>query len=196
MTLFSSLPSQAPPRGDGIHRSALFYRPGVRLVLTRVWGNPEARRPLLLGHNPSEASAERDDPTSWRMIHFGKSWGWAGYDMVNVYPWGSPDPKACRRIAAQEAERDDLCVDMLANNRAVRELAADAPFILACFGDLCHDPEALARTLGMIADVRRGQGRTVLHCLGTTKSGNPKHPMARGRSRVPENATPAVWRTI
>lgn len=33
-----------------------------------------------------------------------------------------------------------------------------------------------------------------LICLGTTLSGAPKHPMARGRSRIPRDQQPIIWR--
>jgi hypothetical protein len=33
-----------------------------------------------------------------------------------------------------------------------------------------------------------------IHCIGTTINGCPKHPMARGKHRVPDNQKPLVWR--
>jgi hypothetical protein len=30
-------------------------------------------------------------------------------------------------------------------------------------------------------------------CLGTTRNGSPKHPLARGRERVPDDAPLVPW---
>lgn len=154
------------------------------------------RRPLWLGHNPSIAGRELDDPTSRRITYFTRHWGWPGYDAANPYPWQTPSPDACRRIANYESGQPLHVIkgDMLANIREIQRLAADAPMIVAAFGDLCQDEGWRDHVLAMIAGARTGP--TVIHCLGLTKSGNPKHPMARGRSRVPDDATPIVWRTI
>lgn len=32
-----------------------------------------------------------------------------------------------------------------------------------------------------------------LYCLGTTKDGQPIHPLARGKWRVPDDQQPIVW---
>lgn len=196
MTLFTSLPSHAPPKGDGIQRSAVFHRNGVRLVLSRVWGAPKMRRLLVVGHNPSTAGAEVDDPTSRRITYFARQWGWPGYDLVNPYPWQTPDPEACRRIARYESGTPlhILKADQLANMRAIQRLAADATMVLVAWGDLCRDEKWRDHVLRIIADAMPGAKE--FHCLGVTASGNPKHPMARGRSRVPDDQQPVVWRTV
>jgi hypothetical protein len=33
-----------------------------------------------------------------------------------------------------------------------------------------------------------------LYCLSTTASGQPKHPMARGKHRIANDAQPILWR--
>jgi hypothetical protein len=45
-----------------MERSAFFPQPGVRRTLSRRWA--PGPRALVIGCNPSEAGAERDDPTS------------------------------------------------------------------------------------------------------------------------------------
>ena len=48
--------------GASYERTATFAAPGIRLTLTRRW----ARGPIacVIGHNPSDADADKDDPTS------------------------------------------------------------------------------------------------------------------------------------
>ena len=45
----------------------------------------------------------------------------------------------------------------------------------------------------MLRAFRRDQP---VHCLGLTKSGMPKHPLARGQHRVPDGAQPQPWTTF
>lgn len=33
-----------------------------------------------------------------------------------------------------------------------------------------------------------------LHCIGVSKAGQPLHPLARGKMRVPDSALPFPWR--
>ncbi|WP_020095016.1 hypothetical protein [Methylobacterium sp. 285MFTsu5.1] len=33
-----------------------------------------------------------------------------------------------------------------------------------------------------------------VHCFGLTADGSPIHPMARGRSRIPDHAQPMLWK--
>lgn len=198
MTLFSSLPSQPPPRGDGITRSAIFHRDGVRLVLSRVWGDPKAPRPLFIGHNPSRAGVDREDQTSWRLIQITRSWDAPGFDIGNIYPWVSPYPDDCRAIAVQADHDHRYHADRMKNREAVSTLGGEASMVVACFGDLCgRNPEDWKFILRLIADARRRRGKdATVYCLGTTASGNPRHPMARGRSRVPNDQKPVVWRVL
>lgn len=35
---------------------------------------------------------------------------------------------------------------------------------------------------------------TSLRCLGVTQDGSPKHPLARGFHRIPEQTYPTIWK--
>lgn len=180
---------------DGITRRAVFTSGrACRLSLTRVWGDPAAPRPLWLGHNPSDASEHRDDPTSLRIIHFCRQWGQPGYDLGNLYPFVTADPAECRRIADWQANGPDWWArDQIWHNVShLEEMAAKASMIVACFGDIARDQFFIDHVVEQLEN-EMPEGAPI-YCLGKTKSGAPKHPMARGRHRVPDDQQPIVWR--
>ena len=181
--------------GDSIKRSAVFcHDRSCRLRLTRVWGDLDAPRPLWLGHNPSDASATREDPTSWRIIHFCRRWDQPGYDLGNLYPFVTADPVDCRRIADWEANGPDYWArDRLHQNLShLQELARKASMVVACFGEIARDQEWIEHVLDALGEATASS--MPIYCLGITKSGAPKHPMARGRHRVPDDQRPILWR--
>ena len=188
-------PKPAEPIGDSIVRRAVFTKDrACRFSLTRIWGDSNAPRPLWLGHNPSDASETRDDPTSWRIIHFCRRWGQPGYDLGNLYPFVTSDPAECRRIADWEANGPDWWArDQLWHNLShLEKLAAKASMIVACFGDIARDQDWIDH---VIEEISCAASEPVpIYCLGTTKSGAPKHPMARGKHRVPNDQQPIIWR--
>tara|TARA_R100000306_G_scaffold31951_1_gene33882 strand:- start:261 stop:530 length:270 start_codon:yes stop_codon:yes gene_type:complete len=54
--------------------------------------------------------------------------------------------------------------------------------VLAAWGDLASDAD--------IAPMVEQIGTLNLICLGTNASGSPKHPMARGKARIPDDQEP------
>jgi hypothetical protein len=158
-----------------------------RFWLRRTWSDPEAPRPLWIGHNPSGAYELHDGPTRRRIIEFCKLWKQPGCDLGNLYPFKSPDPAVCRRIAASTKAQLQENLDHLAR------LSAQASMIVACFGNIARDQAWVDHVFEQIASVRPGMP---VYCLGTTKDGAPKHPMARGQHRVPNDQQPVLWRTL
>lgn len=146
-----------------------------RWSLTRRWsGGP---RVLWLMLNPSTADGSKDDPTLLRIVGFSKRWGFGGLVVANLHPFRSPHPDVLRRwlaagVGTEEASRR--------NAEVWRELAAASSMAVAAWG--AHGDRALARTL-------LGKSAIEIRCLGRTNDGSPIHPLARGRSRVPDDAT-------
>src|SRR5688572_3854789 len=71
-----------------------------RWTLSRVWGNGPQLCWLML--NPSTADHLVDHQTILRVIHFTHSWDYSGFTVVNLYPYHSPKPPACRKWADWE----------------------------------------------------------------------------------------------
>lgn len=157
----------------------------TRWSLGRVWDETRPRV-LFIGHNPNEADAQREDGSSLRWTHFGWSWGFGGYDAVNLYPIKTPHPTLARSWAATSAG-----AAMMAGNRElVVSKAREAVAIVACWGAIA-DPAIVDNLLMRLDDEIPGRE---LRCFGFTRWGMPTHVMARGQHRVPDDAEPKLWR--
>ncbi len=159
-----------------------------RFRLERTWGDG-GKRFVVCMLNPSRADASIDDPTILRLIAFGRTWGHDGFDVVNLYPFRSPSP----------ANLDAWIVETLPSSPAARaamdrnlehilSAASVASLFLAAWGAHAPAPYVDAVRAKLIAR------RVTLHCLGLTKAGAPKHPLARGVHRIPNDQTPIRWR--
>lgn len=161
-------------------RTAVIYGDGMyRGVLKHVWDDS---RPLLVVGmlNPSDADAERDDPTMLALDWFGKAWRYGGLWIVNEYAFRSPSPAAMRQAADPVGYLNELHVD-----EAMMYAACTTGWALAAWGNHGTADGLLVRTAA---------ARSVrFMCLGKTLSGAPKHPMARGLHRVPRDTLPTVW---
>lgn len=73
------------------------------------------------------------------------------------------------------------------------EAAKSAAIVVACWGEIARDNEWVEHVIEAI------QSGTApwpnIHCLGITASGAPKHPMARGRHRIPRDQSFILWRS-
>lgn len=175
-----------------MRRSAVFNGEGARLKLTRDWG--PGPRALVIGCNPSNAGGDREDPTSLWWNAWFKLFGFGGYDAMNLYPFVTSDPRECRRIAAWH-ERDDWWARdllLLVNLPALAEAAKAAHQVFVCWGAIAWDDEFIEH---VVEQIQSGEAPYPdLWCWGTTASGAPKHPMARGVHRIPRDQRPILWR--
>tara|TARA_R110002020_G_scaffold185004_1_gene382468 strand:+ start:3460 stop:4062 length:603 start_codon:yes stop_codon:yes gene_type:complete len=145
--------------------------------------------------NPSTADASRNDPTLHEVIRFTRLWGFGGLVVVNLYPFISSSPAACRRWAKWGAPGrgpDWYVRDRLWKNEDViaREARA-ADLVVAAWGAGAWDGDWVNH---VIETVQSEAPFPALHCLGKTASGAPKHPLARGIHRVPRDQSPIIWR--
>lgn len=171
-----------PDMFDGMQRTAVISIDGVhRYELRRVW---DQGKPLLVVCmlNPSKADHLIDDPTILALIWFATQWGYGGLLVVNFYGFRSASP------AEMFAAADPFGVDNEKHVHAAMLYARDnGGRLLAAWGNggdgRSHWFCEKARNLGI-----------ELVCLGTTQSGAPKHPMARGLHRIPRDQQPITWR--
>lgn len=175
-----------------MRRSASFARPGVRKRLSRDWG--PGPRALVIGCNPSDAGAEKDDPTSCWWNAWFQLFGFGGYDALNLYPFVTSSPAECRQRADRAiggpdwGDRDDL----FANLDLIVMLAKDADQVFVCWGNIAWDDDWIEH---VVEHIQTGVAPYPdLWCWGKTKSGAPTHPMARGKHRIPRDQKPILWR--
>ncbi|PZU59861.1 MAG: hypothetical protein DI547_05125 [Sphingobium sp.] len=175
-----------------LERDAVFVH-GDRIELHRRWGpGPTA---CMIGHNPSDAGADRDDPTSKWWINWCRLFGFGGYVAVNLYPFVTADPRECYRIVDEInggvnwGARDAL---HYVNLPAVVAAAKAADQVFVCWGGIARDDMWIDH---VIEEIQTGVGPYPdLWCWGKTGSGAPKHPMARGVHRIAPDQQPILWR--
>lgn len=176
-----------------LRRSAYFAAPKVRITLTREWS--DGPRALVLGCNPSDASAEKDDPTSRWWNKWFHAFGFGAYDAMNLYPFCTSSPAECRRIVEDaEGGVDYGSRDLLHFNNlpAIVAAAKRAHQVFVCWGAIAWDDAWIEH---VIEEIQTGEEPYPdLWCWGVTQSGAPKHPLARGKHRIPTDQKPILWR--
>jgi hypothetical protein len=158
-----------------------------RWTLTRKWGNGESICWVML--NPSRADHRRDDPTIRRAMQFTRAWGFDGFTVVNLYPFRSPYPADCRRWAGTRTVQRAL----RRNAKIVARETMNAAVVVAAWGVSAWDSDWIDAVVAAI--IANGNPVRGIYCLGTTKAGHPKHPLARGKHRIANNQRPVLWRS-
>ena len=165
-----------------MRRSAIISPCGLfRPELRRVWDDALPPLPVCM-LNPSRGDHELNDPTILVLIWFAKLWGYGGLLIVNLYDFRASKPAemfAAPVKLSLEGERCAMNAIFYARDNGGRMLAA--------WGNDGQD------RAGFYANQARCNGVTLI-CLGTTQSGAPKHPMARGKHRIPRDQQPIIWR--
>lgn len=132
--------------------------------------------------NPSTADERKDDPTIKRLCGWANRWGYGGVLVVNLHSIRSADPAAVRWMAPGRSW-GDAQHHALAHALDMAE-QQETP-VLVGWGDLATDDD-----IRPFAEAAAG---LPFICLGTNASGSPKHPMARGRARIPDDQEPVPY---
>lgn len=135
-----------------------------RYLLTRdsEVAAPDRGTALFLMLNPSTADATLDDPTIRRCRSFARAWGCAGLSVANLYAF-----RATRPADLWQAD-DPIGPD---NDALLGRLAAEYGDIVCAWGANAKTDRVLA-----VAETLINAGAR-LWCFGTTKDGQPRHPL-------------------
>lgn len=156
-----------------------------RWSLSRAWDR-DPLKPWVgwIMLNPSTADANVDDPTIRRCMGFSRGWGYAGMTVMNLFTLRATDP--AELLAAWQPNGPPE------HQRRIDQMLVDLPgvcrLVIAAWGcDGSHrgrDRE--------VFDLFASRGLKLM-CLGMTKNGHPKHPLARGKHRIPDNFAPVPF---
>ena len=155
------------PDGIDVARGAVLSDDGVyRYRLTRQWDPGHTFLPFIM-LNPSTADATDDDPTIRRCVGFARQHGFGGVAVLNLYAYRATKP--ADMWAAAKAGTDIVGPD---TDRRLRNLFEWAGLggtpVVAAWGAGAKSDRAVTVT---------AMGAGVLHHLGLTKAGHPRHPL-------------------
>lgn len=146
-----------------LERDAVISECGrYRYLLRRVWDHAKPRA-LFIMLNPSTADAEVDDATIRSCIRLSKGWSYGSFEVINLFGLRATDP-------AELAQADD---PIGPRNADVGDAAINRCDVAICAWG-AH-PMAERRAHDMTVWVKGWKPSA--YCLGTTKSGAPKHPL-------------------
>lgn len=143
----------------------------------------QASRIVFLLLNPSDADASEPDPTLHECCKRARGLGAGILEIVNLFALRTPHPTDLRRPPGNLNRGDDST-----NNHEILEACRGATMVIAGWGndgDL-DGRDRFVRNLLRLSNIE-------LHHLGTTNDGHPKHPLARGRHRIPADQQPTLW---
>jgi hypothetical protein len=128
---------------------------------------------MFVACNPSIASKDCDDPTVRKEVGFARHWGFGSVLGMNAYAFVSTDP--ARLTTATDPVGPDT-------DQWLLDVSARADIVVVAWGTLVPDSRA-REVIALLA-------HRPLHCIGTTKSGRPRHPSRGGYTPEPVLFTP------
>ena len=159
----SEIPLDVQPRAtlsaDGRYRFTLLRDCGDQLAQGAVaW--------LML--NPSVADSDQGDKTITRCCNYTRSWGYRWLYVVNLSPFRAMYP---RDLSREGREPDSV---WRTNIAIIKAAVRNADLLVAAYGGNGKWEDRAERVLEELTDVD-------IHCLDTTDSGLPFHPLQRDR---------------
>ena len=140
---------------------------------------------LFVGLNPSRADADRDDPTLRRLQGFARAWGHHQLVVLNLFARISPAPVVLRRSADPVGKDTDRVL-----TRWFQGWAAHPGWDLwlgwGAAGDLHQRDQHVVEMLKQ--SLRHRPAGTAPLAIGTTRSGQPRHPLY-----VSSGSSPKPW---
>jgi len=164
----------------------------LRMRLDRWWCDEP--RALVRMANPSRAGAEWNDPTTHGLIRLTRRRpGVGGFTAVNWEPYIATDPADLYRWREAAARNDREAYTFLRRDNLglIRSLSAETAIRFVAWGNL-----VLASGLRRdVIDAMSLCGQHDLYAFGLTLDGSPKHPLARGKHRIPDDDPAVIWRS-
>jgi hypothetical protein len=152
--------------GNLVENSATVYTPTHRYLLTHRWTPPQDPTPVavFILLNPSTATATTDDPTVRRCVRFARREACGGLVILNLFALRSTNPRLLATHPDPVGAHNDLFLRLYTTGH-------DGPVIAGwgAHGRLHSRADTVTARL-------RAAGVELL-CLGTTITGQPRHPL-------------------
>lgn len=164
---------------EHLSAGALFSRDEqYRYALWRVWGRRDdvqnRRTFCVVGLNPSTADERTNDPTVERCMRRADQYGYDALLMLNLFAFRATDPRAMKEQGEPEGPWNDSTLEW------AMDAVSPVTTMLVAWGAHGAHLGASARFVRE-AYVRKRE----LFCLGTTKGGEPAHPLYLSYDRQP-----------
>ncbi len=159
--LFSNDPE--PMNGAILSECGLY-----RYHLWRIWDSDRATLVFVM-QNPSTADATEDDATIRKCVGFAKCNGFGSISVRNVFAYRATDERELLEVA------DPFGPENYKHLLSVRKVQVVTKLVLA-WGNRVGGKRLNHHYTNAMAAVMAQDP----HCLGTTKSGQPKHPLMVG----------------
>ena len=148
-----------------------------RYELRRVWD--DARPPYVSGMlNPSTADADRDDPTIRRNRRRAEAMGFGSLIVWNLGAARATEPKVWKTLSDPIGPENDEHI-----RRILQECKDRNGIAIVGWGN-----HGSFMDRDRIAKLTAKEVGVVFHCLGMTKSGQPRHPLY-----VSSLFSPVLW---
>lgn len=157
--------------GDIIWQSLVSGRPPTDLEIA-----------VFLMLNPSDADAFKPDPTVGECVKFTRRWGHDITWVVNEHAFRSPYPSDLKKRSC------GMRGDDATNDEAIMLACSMGTVVVTAWG---NDGALDHRNIKVLGLLRSAGIKT--HHLGLTKAGHPKHPLARGKHRIPADQPLTEW---
>ena len=158
-------------KGDAPSTAVYSDCESYRYSLTRIW-EPSGPKVMFVMLNPSTATEVQNDPTIERCERRARSLGFGGFRATNIFAYRATDPRDMR-AAADPAGPD--------NDAAILDGLGWANQVVCAWGT-----NGAHRNQGpRIEALLRARGQ-MLHHLGLSKAGHPKHPLYIAYSQAPQ----------
>lgn len=141
------------------------------------------RRVTWILLNPSTADENALDPTLRRVRTWSEGWGFRYITIVNLFAYRATKPASLLRVP------DPIGPD---NDREIREAVDASEEVVLAWGGVAPRLRARARQVEeLLESIDRLEGA---QCLGTTQTGEPRHPLYLPGGTSPEDYTPwQLW---
>lgn len=139
----------------------------------RLWRNMNfgGHRALFIMLNPSTADGTDDDPTIRKCRGFTDRLGLCGFDVVNLFAFRATDPKELKTARNPVGPLNDHELVRVIRQESFHKRIVAWGGATKARKVMLERQAWFAKTFA--AEIERGE----LLCLGTTKSGEPRHPL-------------------